>query len=120
MTVWANDISNPRFFEYRSGGFSNRLMDLTFGWFKTLSDSQQEAYQQSLLIAVETAENGQRVKWYRDNASGSSTPVSTWPTGSGFCRRIHINVVAHGLEKSMSATACYDNAQDNWRWVSSK
>ena len=120
LAASANDISNARFFEFRSGNWSNNIGVITFGWFKTLTDSQKEAYQQSLILAVETAENGQRVKWYRDNASGSATPVNTWSTGSGWCRRVHINVIAHNMEKNLQRTACFDNAHDNWRWMSSK
>jgi len=118
--LMANDLDNPRFFEFRSGNWVNNITTLSFGWRKTLSPSQIESYQQSLIIAVESAENGQRVSWYKDNASGSSTPVATWPTGSGWCRRLHINVIAHNIEKNMQRTACYDNAHDNWRWMPTK
>jgi hypothetical protein len=114
------EINDPRFFEYRSGGFSNRLMDLTFGWGKKLSPYQLEAYHQSINHAVMAADNGEKVSWYRDDASGYAVPVFTYTTGSGYCRRVHIQVIAHGLEKTIAATACYDNAQDNWRWASSK
>jgi surface antigen len=120
FAVSANEISNPRFFEFRSGSWINNLGTLTFGWFKTLSNEQLAAYHQSLMLSVETAENGQKVTWYQDDASGSSTPVYTWPTGSGWCRRIHINVIAHNMEKSFQRTACFDNAHDNWRWMSAK
>jgi hypothetical protein len=115
-----SQINDPRFFEYRSGGFSNRLVDLTFGWGKKLSGYQLEAYHQSINHAVMAADNGETVSWYRDNASGYAVPVVTWTTGSGYCRRIHIQAIAHGVEKTMSATACYDNAHDNWKWISNK
>jgi surface antigen len=118
--VYANDISNPRFFEYRSGSFVNRLADISFGWFKTLTPAQTDAYQQSLMHAVMAAETGERVFWYRENAGGYAEPVYTWPNGSGYCRRIHIQVTAHGMNRSTAATACYDNAHDNWRWASNK
>ena len=114
------DISDPRFFEYRSGNFSNNLIELTFGWIRTLDDDQKEHYYRSLMHAVMAAENGEKVSWYKRNASGYAIPVHTWPTGSGYCRRIHIQAIAHGTEKTMAATACFDNAQDNWRWVSNK
>lgn len=119
-SAFANDLENPRFFEYKSGGFTNRLADFTFGWFKTLNDSQKEAYNQSLTHAIMMAENGQRVTWYRDDASGYAMPVMTWPTGSGYCRRVHIQTIAYNLEKAMSATACFNNAHENWVWVSDK
>ena len=113
----ANDINEPRFFEYRAGGFTNRLGDLSFGWFKTLDDDQKESYQQSLSHAVMMAENGQKVSWYKRNASGYAVPVMTWPTGSGYCRRVHIQAIAYSTEKTMTATACFDNAHTDWRWI---
>jgi surface antigen len=109
--------TEPRFFEYRSGGFTNRLVDLTFGWFKTLDNEQKEAYHSTIHHAVMMSENGQTVTWYKNNASGMAVPVMTWPTGNGYCRRIHIQTIAYGVEKTMAATACYDNAHTNWRWV---
>lgn len=115
--VLASDIANPRFFEYKSGDFTNRLIDLSFGWFKTLDDDQKEHYQRSLMHAVMTAENGEKVTWYKNDASGFAVPVHSWPTGSGYCRRIHIQAIAYSTEKTMAATACYDTAHDNWRWV---
>jgi surface antigen len=116
----ASDISNPRFFEYSAGGFGNNLIDLSFGWFKTLDADQKDHYYRSLMHAVMAAENGEKVSWYKRDASGYAIPVHTWPTGSGYCRRIHIQAIAHGTEKTMAATACYDNAHDNWRWMSTK
>jgi hypothetical protein len=116
-SVYANDLNEPRFFEYRSGGFTNRLVDLTFGWFKTLDSEQKEAYHSTIHHAVMMAENGQRVTWYKNDASGIAVPVMTWPTGNGYCRRIHIQTIAYNVEKTMSATACYDNAHTNWRWI---
>ena len=113
----ANDINNPRFFEYRSDSFINEVVHLSFGWFKTLNTDQKSAYAQSLTHAVMFAENGQKVEWYRDSASGFATPVMTWPTGSGYCRRIHVQAIAHGVEKNLSQTACFDNAHTNWRWI---
>jgi hypothetical protein len=113
----ANDINEPRFFEYRAGGFTNRLGDISFGWFKTLDDDQKESYQQSLSHAVMMAENGQKVSWYKRNASGYAIPVMTWPTGSGYCRRVHIQAIAYSTEKTMTATACFDNAHTDWRWI---
>jgi surface antigen len=115
--VLANDINNPRFFEYKSDSFVNELVNVSFGWFKTLNDNQRSAYNQSVTHAVMFAENGQRVDWYRDGASGYSIPVMTWPNGSGYCRRIHVQSVAYGVERTFSQTACFDNAHGNWRWI---
>ena len=113
----ASDFRDPKFYEYRTSGFVNQLLEMSFGWFKGLDNEQKEHYHQSITHALMMAENGQKVSWFSKDASGYSVPVYTWPTGSGFCRRLHIQAIAYGTEKTMTATACYDNAQDNWRWV---
>lgn len=116
----ANDITQPKFYEYNSGSFVNQIATITFGWFKTLDDDQKAAYDQSLYHALMFSENGEKVAWYKSNASGYAVPVVTWPTGSGYCRRMYVQAIAYNVEKNMTATACYNNAQDNWTWVSSK
>lgn len=118
--VHAGTFDNPRFFEYRGGNFLNHLVDISFGWFKTLDPEQKIAYNQALSHAVMMAENGQAVTWYQNDASGYAVPVMTWPTGSGYCRRVHIQAIAYGKEKTMSATACYENSNDRWQWISDK
>jgi surface antigen len=112
-----NDINNPRFFEYRGGSFINELITVSFGWFKTLSTDQKDAYTQAVTHAVMYAENGKEVVWYKGDASGVAVPVMTWPNGSGYCRRIHVQVIAYNTEKIMSQTACYSNASTNWQWI---
>ena len=119
-SAFADDISNPKFFEQRSGGFVNRLADLSFGWFKTLDNEQKAAYNQSITHAVMMAENGQKVTWYVNDASGVAVPVMTWPNGRGYCRRIHIQAIAYNVEKTMSATACFENASNTWQWYNDK
>jgi surface antigen len=115
--VLADTVENPRFFQYTSGTFINRLVELSFGWFSRLNEEQSDAYQQSLTQAVMFAENGQPVRWYKGNASGVAVPVITWPVGSGYCRRIHIQAIAHNAQRTMTATACFDNASTNWQWI---
>ena len=110
------DVENPRFFEYRAGGFTNNLIEITFGWFRTLSEEQRSAYYESIMHAVMFAENGQRVTWYKDDASGMAMPAMTWPTGSGYCRRLHIQAIAYGKEKVMSRTACFNEVDNRWTW----
>jgi surface antigen len=112
----ANELEQPHFFEYRSGSFANHLVDMTFGWFKTLDKEQKAAYNQAITHAVMFAENGQKVTWYQNDASGVAVPVMTWPSGSGYCRRIHIQTIAYNTEKTMAATACFDDANEQWRW----
>jgi surface antigen len=116
--VLATDISNPRFFDYRSGPtVVADLLNITFGWFKTLDDNQKSAYYQSITHAVMYAENGNKVEWFQGAASGYSLPVMTWPNGSGYCRRIYIQAIAHNTERTMQRTACFDNSNSSWRWI---
>jgi surface antigen len=114
--VIAQDITNPKFFEYRSGGFVNQLVDISFGWFKTLDAQQKIAYNSALTHAIMYAENGKAVQWYQGDASGVTVPVMTWPSSDGYCRRVHISAIAYNVEKSMSATACYSETEKRWRW----
>jgi surface antigen len=118
--AYANTVDDPRFYSYNGTGFVNRLAEITFGWFKRLDAEQLAEYNQAVTHAVMFAENGQAVRWYRKNASGFAVPVHTWPTGSGYCRRIHIETIAFNQKKTKTATACFRNSHDNWRWVSDK
>ena len=120
ISAVAGEVDNPRFFDYRSGGFANRLVDVTFGWFKTLDVDQKDAYDSALVHALMYADNGQAVSWYKNDASGYAVPVMTWPTGNGYCRRVHIQAIAYNVEKTISATACFDDINNSWRWVNDK
>ena len=115
-TAFANNVNNPKFFEYRGGPPLGEFLVFSFGWFKTLDNEQKSAYYQSINHAVMYAENGQKVEWYQNDASGYTVPVMTWPTGSGYCRRIYIQAIAYGVEKTMQKTACFDNPSIQWRW----
>lgn len=119
-TVAAKEFENPRFFEYQGGSFTNRLVDLSFGWFKTLDNEQKLSYNQAMTQAVMYADNGEAVRWYKNDASGLVIPAVTFPSGSGYCRRMHIQAIAYGVEKTMRANACYDNSSDQWTWYGDK
>lgn len=120
LNAAAVEADEPRFFEYRAGGFVNRLADFSFGWFKTLDSLQKEAYTSALNHAVMYADNGQRVTWYERDASGIAVPVATWPQGNGYCRRMYIQAIAYNVEKTMAATACFDDVNDRWQWINDK
>lgn len=112
----ANDIADPKFFNYRSGNWSNRLVDMTFGWFKTLDEEQKIAYNQAITHAVLYADNGEPVRWYKNDASGIAMSSATWPSGAGYCRRVHVQAIAYGVEKTMRATACFNDVDNRWTW----
>jgi surface antigen len=115
-TALANDLDNPRFFNYTSSAWSNRLVELSFGWFKTLDHEQKIAYDQAIAHAVMYADNGEVVRWYKKDASGMAMSSATWPSGAGYCRRVHIQAIAYNVEKTMRATACYNGTDNRWTW----
>lgn len=115
--VQATEITNPRFFDYRGGPTISELINISFGWFKTLDNEQKSAYYQSITHAVMYAENGQKVEWYQGDASGYTVPVMTWPNGSGYCRRMYIQAIAYNTERTMQRTACFNNPNSKWQWM---
>jgi surface antigen len=119
-TVLASDLQEPKFFEYRNGGFVNNIFDVSFGWFKRLDYDQKLAYNQALVHAVSYADNGEAVRWYKNNASGLVIASMTWPSGNGFCRRVYIETIAHGVKKNTRATACYNDSTEQWLWNEGK
>ena len=116
----ADDIFQPKFFEYNSKTIIGRVVEFSFGWNKKLNDEQTQAYHQSLVHALEYAENGQKVKWYKQDAGGFSQPVVTWPSNGGYCRRIHTQAIAFSMQKTMTVTACYNSSTNSWTWYRDK
>jgi surface antigen len=116
----ANEVWNPKFFDYSSNGIISRIVEFSFGWNKKLNEEQKLAYYQSIIHALEYAENGQKVSWYKDNASGYSTPVMTWPVSDGYCRRLHLSAIAYSKHRSMAVSACYNKLNTNWTWYHDK
>jgi len=119
-TAYSDTFESPRFFEYSNGSALTRAVAISFGWFKTLDEETESAYRQSIVHAFEYAENGEKVRWYKNNASGSATPVATWPNTSGYCRRVHIEAIAYGIQKVKGVTGCYDNTLSKWTWYADK
>lgn len=100
-----------------NNAYADQMRTLTFGFWRTLDDDQLKAYYATLRMAVLEADNGQPVRWYINDASGTATPVYTRPTGSGYCRRIHVHVIAHNTERFFQETVCYNNASRQWQWM---
>jgi hypothetical protein len=113
---YAESMWDPKFYEYSSNGVIPRIVEFGFGWNKKLDNQQKIAYHQSIIHALEYAENGGKVKWYLNDASGYSVPVVTWPVSDGYCRRLHLSVIAHGKHKTKAVSACFSNMNSNWTW----
>jgi len=41
---------------------------------------------------------------------------ATWPSGAGYCRRLHVQAIAYNVEKTMRATACFNDVDNRWTW----
>lgn len=90
---------------------------MSFGWFKTLSESEKIKYHSAIHHALLFSENGEKVVWYGAKASGMAVPVITFPNGSGYCRRIYVQATAYNVTKDMDATACFSHGNNTWTWV---
>jgi len=115
----ADALQNPRF-TFTADTFTNGIGNVVFSWFRTLDDKELAAYHSSVMQALFVAENGERVVWYQGTASGEARPLATWPTGSGYCRRIEIGVTDYDQTKNFSRTACKQNGLNSWTWYSDK
>lgn len=110
------NIENPRFFEYSNGPFLDQVLNLSFGWFKTLDRDQKKAYHSSLAIALEQGNPGQIVKWYENDASGYVRVVWILPDTIGYCKRLHIEAIAYSTRKNFQVTACFNEVDNRWTW----
>ena len=119
-SIHAGSLSDPSFFQYESGSFTNRVGAIAFGWFKRLDDNEKHAYYSAINHAVFYADNGEQVNWSQGKAWGLAMPVVSWSTGAGYCRKVHIQASKYNVTKTMSRTACYQNGTDNWTWYADK
>ena len=110
----ADALEPPRFFEYTNGSALTRAVNVSFGWFNKLDKEQAGAYEQSIVHAMEFAELGQRVTWYKNGASGYAVAVAGWPSTSGSCKRLHVQATAFNVVKGKELTACFDNTTSKW------
>ena len=109
-------IQEPRFYNEVSGSTLRQILNLSFGWFKTLDDEQKEAYYSSIIIALEEAQPGQFARWYKKNASGTVRVAWQEPRNGSVCKRLHISVIAYDMIKNMQTTACFNEADNRWSW----
>lgn len=113
----SDEVESPTFYSYSGGTFTNRLVSMSFGFFRSLDDNEEDAFYQAVNQAVMYADTGQTVSWFRGQASGTATPVFTWPVNNGYCRRVHIKTYKYNRVRTQAATACFSG--NTWRWVRS-
>lgn len=109
-------ISNPRFVNEVNGSYLRQVLNLSFGWFKTLDNEQKEAYYSSMIVALEEAQPGQSARWYRNNASGTIRVAWQEPRNGSVCKRLHISIIAYDTQKNMQTTACFNDVDNDWTW----
>ena len=110
------NIDNPRFYSDVNGTFLRQILNVSFGWFKTLDDSQKEAYYGSIIMALEDAQPGQFARWYKNNASGTVRVAWQELRTAGLCKRLHISLIAHDTIKNIQTTACFNDIDNRWSW----
>lgn len=112
------DISNPRFYSDVNGTNLRKIMNVSFGWFKTLDQEQKEAYYSSIVLALKEGQPDQPVgvRWYRNDASGVTRVVWQENRTAGFCKRLHISVIAYDMLKNIQTTACFNEVDNRWTW----
>lgn len=109
-------LGNPRFYNEVNGPFLRQVLNISFGWFKTLDNEQKEAYYSSMIVALEEAQPGQSARWYRNNASGTIRVAWQEPRNGSICKRLHISIIAYDTLKNMQTTACFNEVDNDWIW----
>lgn len=115
-TSIAQGIENPRFFNGTDKSVWQRVLNISFGWFKTLDQEQKTAYYGSIVLALEEAEVDHFVRWYKNGASGMIRVAWIRPSNTGFCKRLHFNVIAYNTEQNFQNTVCFNDVDNRWYW----
>jgi hypothetical protein len=110
------NIENPKFYEEVNGPLLERIINVSFGWFKELDHEQKAAYYSSLILALEEVQPGQFARWYKNNASGVVRVAWQFPRNGTLCKRLHINLIAYDTEKNIQTTACFNEVDNRWQW----
>jgi surface antigen len=114
------DIPLPDFYDYGKGDATGIIVGSLFGGFYSLNEIEKEAHTQAVTTALKKANLGQRVIWRLGKTQGFAMPVATFPSSQGYCRRVHIYIATAKRERAVSKTACFENASNQWRWISDK
>lgn len=111
------NIENPRFYnELHGGNTLHHILNISFGWFKTLDKEQKEAYHSSIVVALEEAQPGQFARWYKNDASGVVRVAWQEPRNGSICKRLHISLIAYSTVKEVQSTACFNEVDNRWSW----
>jgi hypothetical protein len=110
------NIENPKFYEDVNGSLLDHVINISFGWFKGLDAEQKAAYYSSLILALEEVQPGQFSRWYKNNASGTVRVAWQYPKNGTMCKRLHVSVIAHDMQKNIQTTACFNEVDNRWHW----
>jgi hypothetical protein len=112
------NIENPKFYPETNGPLLEQILNISFGWFKGLDADQKDAYYSSLILALEEVQPGQFSRWYKNNASGTVRVAWQFPRNGALCKRLHVSVIAHNMQKNLQTTACFNEVDNRWHWSS--
>jgi len=112
------NIENPKFYTETNGPWLEQILNVSFGWFKGLDADQKDAYYSSLILALEEVQPGQFSRWYKNNASGTVRVAWQFPRNGTLCKRLHVSVIAHNMQKNLQTTACFNEVDNRWHWYS--
>jgi surface antigen len=114
------EIILPNYYDYGRGDAFGFLAGLVVGGYYSLNESQKAAHTEAIITALKDAELGQKVTWRLGDVGGYATPVATFPSSQGYCRRVHVYLFNSKKTNALSKTACFENSSESWRWISDK
>jgi len=41
-----------------------------------------------------------------------------FPRNGTLCKRLHVSVIAHNMQKNLQTTACFNEVDNRWHWYS--
>jgi surface antigen len=83
-----------------------------------LDDDDKQLYVRSVMLALEQTQNGEIVEWWskRNPANGRTRIISTYPTGSGYCRVYQTEVILNGNAQYFQERACIQGGLTGWQF----
>jgi len=81
-----------------------------------LPEEDKLSQREAIFFALNNLDHDVVTSWYnnKNNTQGHVKVVSSYPTGSGYCRIFLSQIIYKGKQRSFSETACLSNASQSW------
>jgi len=81
-----------------------------------LPEEDKLTQRESIFFALNNLDHDVVTSWYnsKNNTQGHVKVVSSYPTGSGYCRVILSQIIYKGKQRSFSETACLNSTTQSW------